>query len=96
MCVHLEPVETYIKSNGFAEYWRGQPWTQNCREWVYFDCILDTSSISAKLNLHSCVTVHDYNDVKAGSERGFICSICKDGIMGRYPDSLGSGKPVLQ
>lgn len=96
MCIHLKPAEEYIKSKGIPEFWRGQPWTNNCREWVYFDCLFSPLDLKNKLGLDDCVTIHDYYDIKAGSERGLFCEICKDGVMGIHPDSGNTpGKPSV-
>jgi hypothetical protein len=96
MCIHLQPAEAYIKSKGIPEFWRGQPWTDNCREWIYFDCFFNPAELKAKLKLDECVQVHDYFDIKAGSERGLVCDTCKDGVMGIHPDSgYGASKPVI-
>jgi hypothetical protein len=97
MCEHLIKAEEYIKSKGIPEYWRGQPWTDNCREWIYFDCRFDPAALKEKLALDPCVQVHDYFDIKAGAELGLYCSICKDGVMGVHPKSPPYGdRPVLE
>ncbi len=57
-------------------------WTNNCREWVYFDAVLDTTSLATRLNLPPCVKVHENLDDRSGLERGFVCEDCKDAIMG--------------
>ena len=51
MCIHLKPLEDYLKKLGIAETFRGQPWSENCREWVYFDCVLNPESLKTKLKL---------------------------------------------
>jgi hypothetical protein len=95
MCEHLQSAENYIKSKGIPEYWRGQPWNKNCREWGYFDCRLSPESLIKKLQLDSCVRVHDYFDIKAGAEFGLFCTICKDGVMGVHPKSSGAKDKIL-
>jgi len=85
MCIHLKEMETYLRSQGAKETWRGQPWTERCREWIYFDCVLNIESLQKKVLLDDCVTVHDYNDIKAGAELGFFCNQCEDAIMGIHP-----------
>lgn len=87
MCIHLEQLEKYILAAGFKETFRGQPWTNNCHEWVYYSCVLDTKNLKEKLNLEFPVIVHDYFDPKAGSELGFVCTLCNDAIMGPHPKS---------
>ena len=41
LCDHLKPLEAELKQSGIKEAYRGQAWSHNCREWVYFDCHLD-------------------------------------------------------
>ncbi|HNQ77260.1 MAG TPA: hypothetical protein PKJ37_09780 [Acidobacteriota bacterium] len=81
-CEHLRKLEEELLSAGIKETYRGTPWTDNCREWVYFDVVLDTASIAARMNFAPCVTVHENLDPKSGTERGFYCSECLDAIMG--------------
>lgn len=95
MCEHLIKVEEYIKSKGIPEYWRGQPWTANCREWIYFDCLLSPKDLIDKLKLDPCVQVHDYFDIKAGAELGLFCTVCKDGVMGVHPQGPGASAKDL-
>jgi hypothetical protein len=40
MCEHLKPLENYLVDLGITETFRGQAWSKDCREWVYFACIL--------------------------------------------------------
>lgn len=97
MCEHLQPIEQYIKSKEVAETFRGQAWSNNCREWVYFDCVLDAESLKEKINAPACIIVHEYLDNRAGNEKGLICDCCQDGIMGYHPDSaVAKTKPVIQ
>jgi hypothetical protein len=88
-CEHLHALETELLAAGIRETYRGTPWSQNCREWVYFDVVLDTSALATRLNLPACVEVHENRDAKSGTERGFVCTRCDDAIMGRL-----SGAPV--
>ncbi|HEX4605087.1 MAG TPA: endonuclease domain-containing protein [Candidatus Angelobacter sp.] len=66
------------------ETYRGQPWSKNCREWVYFDCFLDIDSIRRQFNLPACVIDHVHRGTHDGRERGLVCSECNDAIMGVY------------
>lgn len=94
MCQHLKKAEEYIRASGVKEYWRGQPWTDNCREWIYFDALFDPADLKEKLQLDACVGVHDYFDPKAGSEFGLFCRVCKDGVMGLHPQSGAAGNEI--
>lgn len=97
MCMHLKQLEEYIISKGIKETWRGQAWSKHCCEWIYFDCLLDVDNLNKNFHFDSCIALHDYFDVKGGSELGFICKICNEGIMGLHSKNpLSSGKPVIK
>ena len=81
-CQHLKALEEELVADGAKETYRGAPWTKNCREWVYFDVVLDTSAIAKRLNFPPCVKIHENLDEKSGTERGFECTECKDAVMG--------------
>lgn len=96
MCIHLKPLEDYLIGLGIAETYRGQVWSENCREWVYYDAVLQPERLKKRFNFDDTITVFDYVDIKVGSELGLECSVCKDGIMGPHPTSLyAKGKPVI-
>ena len=76
-------------SAGMRETYRGQVWSKNCREWVYFDCFIDTAAVRQKFKLAACVTEHAHRGTHDGQERGFVCSACWDAIMGEYEPSDG-------
>jgi hypothetical protein len=82
VCEHLQELENEIKDNLVNEKFKGQAWTNNCREWVYYDCYFNIKEIRKRIILDDCVADHSYYDLKAGGEEGFICTKCKDGIMG--------------
>ena len=86
MCEHLTSLEAAIMKAGIRETYRGQPWGQNCREWVYFDCVLDVGRIREQMDLPDCVIIHENTDPKSGIELGFYCATCHDAIMGRHPN----------
>jgi hypothetical protein len=81
-CQHLYPLEAELIAAGEKETYRGAAWSRNCREWVYFDVVFDTSAIFSRMNFPSCVRIHQNLDQKSGTERGFECTECKDAIMG--------------
>ncbi len=89
ICEHLRPLERAIIARGIAETFRGQAWSMNCREWVYFDCFIDTEAVRRTFNLADCVSEHLHRGTHDGEERGFVCSQCHDGIMGRYEHAPG-------
>lgn len=88
-CEHLQPLEQALIERGFRETFRGQAWSQNCREWVYFDVVLDTDAIRQSFALPECVAVHAHRGTHDGQERGFVCQACRDAVMGRYEPTPG-------
>jgi len=82
VCEHLAPLEDELNRANIKETYRGKAWTKNCREWAYFDVVLDTSALAARLSFPPCVKIHENLDQKSGLERGFECEECNDGIMG--------------
>jgi hypothetical protein len=83
-CEHLNPLEQAIIATGIRETFRGKAWSLNCREWVYFDCFIDTAAVRQSLTIPSCVVDHSHRGTHDGQEKGFVCSECHDAIMGRY------------
>ncbi len=88
-CEHLIALEQAILARGIPETFRGQPWTSNCREWVYFDCFIDIEAVARKLAFSDCVRQHLHRGTHDGQERGFVCSECHDGILGSYEQRPG-------
>ena len=84
ICEHLQALEDEIKRLGVKETYRGQAWSSNCREWVYFDCYLDTASLHKRFEMPAFVEQHVNDDPKSGQERGLVCSVHKDGVIGLY------------
>ena len=87
VCEHLEALEEALVRSGHAVTYRGQTWTRNCREWVYFDCILSLEDIRATLTLDPCVQDHVHRGTHEGSEQGFVCRQDWDAVMGAHPES---------
>ena len=90
VCEHLRPLEEAIQSRNIRETFRSQAWSSNCREWVYFDCFIDAAAVRGFLHLADCVLEHAHRGTNDGQERGFVCSICHDGVMGTYEAQSGS------
>jgi len=82
VCRHLAQLEKELRVADFKETFRGRAWTNNCREWVYFDAVFDIEALLSRMNFDPCVIVHENLDPKSGTERGFVCSQCLDGVMG--------------
>ncbi|MBN1425321.1 hypothetical protein JXA88_12275, partial [Candidatus Fermentibacteria bacterium] len=75
VCEHLAPLEKALLEDGVRVTYRGQAWSKNCREWVYFDVILDIDAIMERFSLPSCVRFHENTDERSGLERGLECSV---------------------
>jgi len=95
MCEHVKPLEDYLRAQKIREIFRGQAWSDNCREWVYFDCVLDTESLKEKFQLPSFVVSHENTDERSGTELGLVCTQCKDAIMGLYPSHSSQSKLTI-
>jgi hypothetical protein len=83
VCEHLRDLHDALVASGATETYRGAAWTRDCREWVYFDVVLDLDALAARFAFAPCVVVHENLDPKSGTERGFSCAACHDAIMGR-------------
>lgn len=86
LCEHLLAVESAVAASGARETFRGQAWTDNCREWVYFDCVLPIESLRADgLFDPAVVSVHANDDPRSGTEMGLVCVVHHDGVIGLLP-----------
>lgn len=85
ICEHLIALEQALLKAGFRETFRGRAWSTNCREWVYFDCLLSNESIREQFKLADCVEDHDHLGTVDGAESGLVCSVHQDAIMGLHP-----------
>ena len=88
-CHHLRDVEQALLASGIRETSRGAAWSQNCREWVYFDCYLELGELRQRFPLADCVVDHQHRGTHDGKERGLVCSACHDAIMGRIEPAAG-------
>ncbi len=95
MCEHLTNLDNELKAKGIRETFRGQAWGENCREWVYYDCVLSLEKIKRRYDFSDFVMVHINDDNKSGMEAGFYCDKCKDAVMGLHP-LLGQGKAHIE
>lgn len=82
VCKHLSGVETAITACGIGVVFRGQPWSEHCREWVYFDAYLDTDAIRNVFALNDCIIDHTHLGTHDGQEHGLVCERCDDALMG--------------
>jgi hypothetical protein len=90
VCEHLTGLEQELLRMGIKEVHRGQPWSKNCREWVYFDCCLDLVALRARLDLAPSIIDHIHRGTHDGSEAGLVCTRCWDAIMGAHPDNAAN------
>lgn len=82
MCMHLQALFEELTRKKIKVTYRGQAWSDNCSEWIYYDCYLDNESIRNRLKFDECVKDHSHLGTHDGQESGFFCEQCKDGIMG--------------
>lgn len=85
LCEHLLEAEAHLRGLGAVETYRGQPWTDNCREWVYVDRVVDLAALRDAVGLADCVELHQNLDPRSGTEQGLFCTIHLDGLMGPLP-----------
>lgn len=82
VCEHLSKLENELVERGVRVTSRGAPWSKNCREWVYFACVLDRASLRKRFDFAACVVDHENTDPRSGVERGLVCEEHFDAIMG--------------
>ena len=96
VCEHLRALEQEMLSAGMRVTYRGQPWSRNCREWVYFDCLLDRAAIRERMEFAPCVQDHEHLGTHSGTEAGFECVECHDAIMGLHRQHWNPSRPVYR
>ena len=94
VCEHLRELEERMLAAGLRVTFRGQAWSRNCREWVYFDCLLDRAAIRETIEFAPCVKDHEHLGTHDGAEAGFVCQECHDAIMGVHVHYWRPSKPV--
>jgi hypothetical protein len=82
VCEHLKPLEDALLAGGAKVTFRGQAWSEKCREWVYFDRVLDLAAIERRFGFPPCVSRHENLDPRSGTESGFECATCQDAVVG--------------
>jgi hypothetical protein len=99
LCQHLAQLEQELLAANIPVTFRGQAWSSNCREWVYFACWLDRQSIRSRIVFPEFVKDHVHRGTHDGQESGLVCAQCNDAVMGLYSSdqSEGSGKfPIFR
>jgi len=71
VCDHLRPVEDYLAARKCAITSAGQAWSSNCRFWITSQVLLD------------CIEIHSNDDPRSGREKGLVCAMDHDAIIGR-------------
>lgn len=95
-CTHLIDLEREVLAKGIPELSRGQAWSWNCREWVYFQCYFERPSIRKRFNLTECVIDHQHRGTHDGAEAGFVCTEHHDGIMGVHITDAQGGVRIYR
>jgi hypothetical protein len=85
LCEHLRPAERSLRAAGARLFSLTRPWSDNCHLWAYFDAVLDCERLIETLGLDPCVRIHDHRGTHDGSERGLVCSVHHDALMGAHP-----------
>lgn len=91
-CEHLDALDQSISAAGFQETFRGKPWSERCRDWVYYDCVLDAPTIHEHFQLAECVKDHAHLGTHDGHESGFVCEVHLDEVMGLHPSVASRAK----
>lgn len=81
-CAHLIALEKALLACGAVPTFRGEAWSENCREWVYFDAYLDTARIRQSFRLPEFVRDRTHLGTHDGQEHGLVCDLCCDALMG--------------
>lgn len=84
LCVHLEPIRLRLLGLGASQSAILKIWS-GANNFAVFDAILDRPAIRAALPLPACVIDHDHLGTHDGSESGFACTLCRDGVVGLHP-----------
>ena len=84
-CNHLIELEQALIAGGYKETFRGRAWSDNAREWVYFDVCLDVQKVRELFSFDLCVVDHEHLGTHDGQEAGFVCVEHQDGVMGVHP-----------
>lgn len=97
VCEHLQALEREVIDRRIPETFRGQAWSDNCREWVYFDCLFtDLDQTIDRLGLdRSLIEIHSHRGTHDGQEHGLVCTKCHDAIMGRHPADAAQRTPPV-
>lgn len=74
-CQHLSVLEAELIAAGVKGTCRGAAWSENRREWVYFDVVFETAALASRMNFPPCVKVHENLDPK--SDTVFVPYRCR-------------------
>jgi hypothetical protein len=85
ICEHLTPVLHHLIAEGRKIVSCGRPWSDNCHVWIYFESVLECEGLVAKFGATDAVQIHDHRGTHDGAERGLVCRVHHDGLMGMHP-----------
>lgn len=95
VCEHLRALDEELTAAGIpVDYRERQPRACHCRAWTRFSRYLDLNSIRARMNFPACVEEHEWNDIWTGNERGFVCTVHDDAVIGDY--AIDPARPVIR
>ena len=82
VCEHLRALEDHLIAQGHKITHAGKVWSLSCRCWIYFDAHFDWDDLKKRFASDPCVEMHQNDDPKSGTEKGLVCNVDHDGIMG--------------
>lgn len=77
LCEHLAPLLAKLLADGASVVSCCRPWSANCHIWVYVDRVIDVAGVE-----DPALAVHEHRGTHDGSERGLVCRVHEDGLMG--------------
>jgi hypothetical protein len=91
MCPCLKPLDDTLKTRGVKETFRGEAWSEDCREWAYYRVVLAKPAVRVFFQLPDSVIDHEHLGTHDGAESGFVCTLHKDAVMGEHPARASTG-----
>jgi hypothetical protein len=76
-------------SGGMRETFRGRAPSNNCREWVYFDCYIDTEAVRRHFTFADCVIEHAHRGTHDGRRGALSVPPATIPVMGAYEPADG-------
>ena len=79
----LKEIAEYLTSQAIPVTYYGMPWTGCVNNWIYFDTCLELEILREKFQLGANIMVHENQDPRSGTERGFIDTNTGEALMGK-------------